>query len=393
MTKIREGYKYTEIGVIPEDWEVGVIVTVCNILDSKRKPIKSSDRENMKGNIPYYGASGVIDYVKDYIFNEDLILLGEDGENLRSRNSPLAFKVTGKCWVNNHAHVLGIKDKSRDNIDFVTYALEKNDYTSIVVGSAQPKITQQDLRKIQIARPIFSEQQRIAEILSTTDAHIEKLDKIIEDYQLLKKGMMRKLLTEGIGHTEFKETEIGRIPKEWEVYKIKDICNIGRGRVISKKEIEAKPGIYPVYSSQTTNDGCMGYLNSYDFEGEYVTWTTDGVNAGSTFYRSGKFNCTNVCGTLKLKDSRLVSHKFLGLILDGFTDKYVVRNGNPKLMNNIMGLISIPVPYSIEEQEQISNTIHSINRIIMLLIEKKSSFNQLKKSLMEKLLTGRIRVV
>ncbi len=102
---VRDGYKMTELGEIPNDWEVKKLDDVCLVLDSKRKPVKSEDRENMKGDIPYYGASGIIDWVNDYIFDEDLILFAEDGENIKTRNLPLAFRVSGKCWVNNHAHV------------------------------------------------------------------------------------------------------------------------------------------------------------------------------------------------------------------------------------------------------------------------------------------------
>ena len=86
--------------------------------------------------------------------------------------------------------------------------------------------------------------------------------------------------------------------KTWQQLKIMDICDLGRGRVISRNEIRDNPGNFPVYSSQTINNGEMGRLGSFDFSGEYVTWTTDGAYAGTVFYRNGKFNCTNVCGTL-----------------------------------------------------------------------------------------------
>ena len=92
-----------------------------------------------------------------------------------------------------------------------------------------------------------------------------------------------------------------KIESKWDVVKIKEICDIGRGRVISRKYIDLNSGQYPVYSSQTKNNGVFGFINTFDFDGEYVTWTTDGENAGTCFYRSGKFNCTNVCGTLKSK--------------------------------------------------------------------------------------------
>lgn len=145
---------------------------------------------------------------------------------------------------------------------------------------------------------------------------------------------------------------------------IGDICLLGRGRVISKTDIDANPGEYPVYSSQTTNDGIFGYLNTFDFDGEYVTWTTDGANAGTVFYRKGKFNCTNVCGTLKLKkDVSEVNMKFLALILNNVAYKYVIQVGNPKLMNNVMAEIKIPLPPLSIQQEFVSK-IEQYEKII-----------------------------
>ena len=119
----------------------------------------------------------------------------------------------------------------------------------------------------------------------------------------------------------------------WTTHKIQDIAKIGRGRVISSVEIERqKHPLYPVYSSQTSNDGIMGYLDDYMFDGEYITWTTDGANAGTVFYRKGKFNCTNVCGTLKIQPK--YDCYFVSLVLQQATQKYVSFNlANPKLMN------------------------------------------------------------
>src|SRR6266699_6847833 len=141
----------------------------------------------------------------------------------------------------------------------------------------------------------------------------------------------------------YKRTEVGVIPEDWGVKKIGEISEVGRGRVISHREISASLySMYPVYSSQTFNNGIMGYIDAYDFEGEYVTWTTDGVNAGTVFYRNGKFNCTNVCGTIKLKKD---NPKFVAMILNKITPKYVSRNlANPKLMNDSLKKIKIPLP-------------------------------------------------
>ena len=147
------------------------------------------------------------------------------------------------------------------------------------------------------------------------------------------------------------------IDPEWPLVRIDELCTLGRGRVISKRHINANPGIYPVYSSQTSASGVFGYLGSYDFDGEYVTWTTDGANAGTVFYRNGKFNCTNVCGTLKAKKDveALIAMEFLAQVLGQLTKPYVVQVGNPKLMNKEMARITVPLPPLATQQSVVAD--------------------------------------
>jgi type I restriction enzyme S subunit len=165
---------------------------VVDFWDGKRVPLKEEERATIPGPIPYYGASGIIDWIDRWLFDDELILLGEDGENILSRNLPLAFRVSGKCWVNNHAHVL--KPKSDQNIDFWTEALEWRDYAHMISGSAQPKITQGQLARMLVARPDTSEQGRLASALKAVthrlDLEREERDKL----RRLKQGLMDDLL-------------------------------------------------------------------------------------------------------------------------------------------------------------------------------------------------------
>lgn len=147
--------------------------------------------------------------------------------------------------------------------------------------------------------------------------------------------------------------------------KIEDICDISRGRVMSKDYIRDNIGDYPVYSSQTENNGELGKISSFDFEGEYLTWTTDGANAGSVFYRNGKFSVTNVCGLLKVV-SKDITTKFLYYILSIEAPKYVNAGmGNPKLMSNVMARIKVAVP-PLEVQDEI---VHSLDDFMLLSAE------------------------
>ena len=142
---------------------------LSEIHDSKRIPVKKSDRK--PGPYPYYGASGIVDYVDSYIFDGEFLLLAEDGENLRSQNLPIAFLAKGKFWVNNHAHVL--QGKKGNNTRFLCYALQVADIRSYLSGSTRPKLTQADMKRILVPAPEPREQRAIAHILGTLDDKIE----------------------------------------------------------------------------------------------------------------------------------------------------------------------------------------------------------------------------
>ncbi|RVU31934.1 restriction endonuclease subunit S [Rheinheimera riviphila] len=135
-------------------------------LDSKRKPITSGLRE--AGNIPYYGASGIVDYVKGYIFDGDFLLVSEDGANLLARNTPIAFSISGKTWVNNHAHVLKFDTYAERR--YVEYYLNSIDLTPYISGAAQPKLNKKNLESIRIPNPSPTEKERIVTVLDKFDA-------------------------------------------------------------------------------------------------------------------------------------------------------------------------------------------------------------------------------
>jgi len=137
---------------------------------------------------------------------------------------------------------------------------------------------------------------------------------------------------------------------EWK--KLGEVCNLVRGKVISKDYLRDNEGEYPVYSSQTANNGIFGCINSYMFDGDYLTWTTDGAYAGTIFRRKGKFNITNVCGLIDITEDNL-NQDFLYYWLSLTAKDYVNEGmGNPKLMSNVAATISIPLP-SLSEQERI----------------------------------------
>lgn len=138
------------LGQIPAHWEVGPIKRFFQFLDGKRIPLSAEERGDRQGDYPYYGASGIIDYVDDYIFDEPLVLVSEDGANLLMRNYRVAFVAEGKYWVNNHAHILKPLDGL---VSFWADRIEAVDLTPVITGSAQPKLTADALEKLRLAVP------------------------------------------------------------------------------------------------------------------------------------------------------------------------------------------------------------------------------------------------
>ena len=134
-------------------------------LDRKRKPIAAGKRE--AGDIPYYGASGIVDYVKGYLFDGDYLLVSEDGANLLTRTYPIAFSIHGKTWVNNHAHIIEFKERATRK--YVEYYLNSIDLSPWISAGAQPKLTQDNMNRITIPIPPLAEQQRIVDILDRFD--------------------------------------------------------------------------------------------------------------------------------------------------------------------------------------------------------------------------------
>ena len=160
------------IGEIPAHWEVMNLRYAFNNLNKLRIPISAPEREKMEGQFPYYGASGIIDNVDSYIFDEPLILIAEDGANLLSKSTPLAFVATGKYWVNNHAHILKPK-----NVGFSYWAelLSCCDYTKSISGAAQPKLTRENLGANRIPIPTNEEVLEIENYIEEISPNFSKL--------------------------------------------------------------------------------------------------------------------------------------------------------------------------------------------------------------------------
>ena len=185
------------IGKIPVHWAISRIKNIATNLDYLREPISAENRENKLGLYDYYGASGVIDKIDDYNVDDTVLLIGEDGANLRMRNLPLVYRASGKFWVNNHAHILKVKPGC--SYGYVAYLLEAGDYNVYITGSAQPKLSQFNLMRFPIVIPDFKEQVQIEKYLDKwclqIDTLIAEKEDFLIDLESYKKSLIYEVVT------------------------------------------------------------------------------------------------------------------------------------------------------------------------------------------------------
>ncbi len=408
--------------LVPSGWKVKSVAEVANNFDGQRVALKSTDRANRQGGYRYYGASNIIDYVDDYIFDGDYILLGEDGENVLSRNLPLAFIVTGKFWVNNHAHVL----QPKENIDlgYLCEVLEAFDYKNIASGSAQPKITQGALNKIRLLFPPLPEQQKIAAILTSVDDVIEKTQAQIDKLKDLKTGMMQELLTNGIGtlsgshskpHTEFKDSPVGRIPKSWELVKLSDLLTkIDSGWSPSCIETPPSTGEWGVLKVSAVTRGKFLDIQSKTLPPDLQPREHLRVRCGDILLTraNGVAELVGKCVMVKKepKSKLMMSDKILRLnpnerayshfLLHAFNSQQMRKqielswggsSGQKNISQDGIKSYYLALP-SYDEQKAIGDSISHIDSLLAAKEQKLAKVQDSKKALMQDLLTGKVRV-
>jgi type I restriction enzyme, S subunit len=245
----------------------------------------------------------------------------------------------------------------------------------------QANITVLDLLRYTLYCTSLSEQEKIADFFTAVDEKITLLQQRIDLLKEYKKGILQGIFSKRLRFKDRAEHDYS----DWKIYKIEDIFTLTRGSVLAVPQTKRTPSddyIYPVYSSQTGNNGLMGFYNKYLYENA-ITWTTDGANAGDVKYRDGKFYCTNVCGVL--------------INLNGFANamsseaiartahKYVSYVGNPKLMNNVMAKIKIEIPSDVNEQQEIADFLISLDNLIDLEQSKLTQTKKFKKALLKKM--------
>ena len=272
------------IGEIPKEWSITKLKYISCCEDGKRVPLSSDERGKMQGDIPYWGANSIIDYVNDYLIDYEVVLLGEDGAPFFDKTKPVAFYSNGKIWPNNHIHIL----KSQKDMDsrFLVNSLNIVDYKNYIKGSTRDKLTQADMKEIIIQIPkLKKEQIKISKFLDEKtaqfDSIISKKEALIEKLEEAKKSLISEVVTgkvkvvkssDGYELVERKKEEmkdsgvgwLGDIPKKWNVKKIKYISKIYRGKFNHRprNDPEFYDGEYPFIQTGDVANSNM-YITKY----------------------------------------------------------------------------------------------------------------------------------
>lgn len=380
---------------IPAKWELKRVKDLAFYQSGEY--INALDFEEEK-IYPVYGGNGLRGYADRFNTNGNYVLIGRQGALCGNINY-----ADGRFWATEHCVV--VYHKKSINVKWLGSMLEVMNLNQYSQSTAQPGLSVDRIKRLEIPLPSHTEQIQIANYLDTKTQAIDKKIKLlttkIEYYKELRKTIINNAIYQGVPNDKskpLKQSGIHYIPdikENWKIVRVKDLFNIGRGRVIGQ-DLLVDNGKYPVYSSQTENNGCLGYIETYDFNADMLTWTTDGANAGTVFRRSGKFNCTNVCGTLlPIRKNLDLNYMVYALQESAKHNKRIDTNG-AKIMNNEMAIIQIPFPPK-EEQTEIAtyldaktSTIDKITTNIQTQIE---TLKELRKTLINDVVTGKVKVI
>lgn len=400
---VKDGYKETEIGIIPEDWKVAILGDKVKIYrGGSPRPITryittSNEGVNwikigdVRSGEKYINATeekiipvGVSKSRE--VFVGDFIL-----SNSMSFGRPYILNIDG-CI---HDGWLTIQNYTESfNREYLYYFLSSDmvlsQYIHMAAGSSVKNLNKEKVASLIVFIPTKEEQKEIAEALSDMDNLISSLEKLIEKKKAIKQACLQKMFPRD-GKT-VPEMRLPGFNEPWEQRKVSELFKVTRGYVLATTltgpaKTDEMP--YPVYSSQTKGNGLMGYYNDYLYE-DAITWTTDGANAGTVNYRAGKFYCTNVCGVLL--SNEVTANQMIAEALNNVAKGYVSYVGNPKLMNNVMADIEIMIPTQAEEREKLSVFFHNLDRLITLHQRKLEKCRKIKEGMMQQLLTGKIRL-
>jgi type I restriction enzyme, S subunit len=385
--------KQSRISSVPEGWSLSLVGDACRIRDELRFPISESDRRQMKGSYPYYGPTGIVDYINTYRIEGSYALIGEDGDHfLKFIERPMTQIVHGKFNVNNHAHIIEGTDEC--SVEWFSYYFMHRDITHILSrqGAGRYKLTKMALEKLPILLPLPDEQHRIADILSTWDRAINLTTQLIAAKQQYKRGLMQQLLT---GKRRFKKFS----NKAWTQKRLGDLLSERREIGWSKLpllSITSKAGVVSrdsVERRDTSAEDKSKYLRICKGDIGYNTMRMwQGVSAVSNMEGIVSPAYT-ICIPSEEVDAHFMGHlfKFPPTIHLFFRHSQGLVDDTLSLKFDAFSKIVITVP-CLDEQKYIADVLDTCDQELSLLERKLTLLKKQKQGLMQQLLTGRIRV-
>ena len=387
----------------PSDWKEYKINDVADIFDNLRIPVTKNQRK--AGNIPYYGANGIQDYVSGYTHDGEFVLIAEDGAN-DLQNYPVTY-TSGKIWVNNHAHVLaGVNSKA--DTRFLAYLLKKVDFAAVLVGGTRAKLNGKTLKNIEVTLPErLKEQQTIASVLSDFHEHIDNLSELIEKKKAIRDGALEDLVSG--------RTRLDGFNGEWVEMTLEDIC-VPNGLVRGpfggslKKEMFVSKG-NKVYEQRNAIYKSVRIGDYYISNGKYNELSRFAVKADDFIV-----SCSGTIGKIfkipKQYKRGIINQALLKISIDqtkcnlNYFYKYfewdkfqdsIIDNTQGGAMKNLVGMdifrkTVILMPRDITEQKAIAQIISAMDEEIESLKIEKEKMIQIKEGAMDDLLTGRVRL-
>ena len=374
------------------NWKEFYIEDFAEIVNHKRIPLSTLERTNRKGSFPYYGASGIIDYVDNYIFEGKHILVSEDGENLRSRNTPIAFQADGRFWVNNHAHILKCKKDFYNEI--LIYYFQNLDLNPFLTGAVQPKLNKASLTKIPIILPADENHQKaIASVLSSLD---DKIDLLHQQNQTLE-ALAETLYLNFIGEREFnsKLSDIFSLQNGY-AFKSKSFKESGIIRVIKIKNISGD--IVDITNSDFVDDESIKKLD-VKFKinsGDILIAMTGAVvgKLGIVPETDQSLWLNQRVGSIKQKFEGAKYLVYLHLKSD-FGQDYIENTATGSAQPNISGegIENCEFPlYEEAELEEICNKLSPLYDKVIFNLGQIQTLTKLRDTLLPKLMSGEVRV-
>jgi len=410
------------LGEVPEEWATKRLGYITKCLDGFRIPINAENRSYIQGEYPYWGANGVVDYVESYLFDEELVLLGEDGAPFFEDYKTVSFHVNGKIWVNNHAHVL---QPNMCKARFLTYCLNDTDYSHFIDGSTRDKLTQSAMRSIPITFPSNHEQQAIASFLdretSRIDALIQKKERMIELLKEKRIALITQAVTKGLDpNVPMKDSGIGwlgEVPKHWELLRIRNIVKPGnQGIKIGpfgsqiRSDILVETG-YKIYGQENVinDDFSLGdrYIDEQTYRELFVCEIVPGDLLITMMGSSGQCKVLPEGYPIGIMDSHLirlrtnskVDTKYLELVIGSsvyaqhqirLASKGSIMSGmNSSIIKDLLILVPSPI-----EQKQIRAKVEKwmakIDSLVKEITKTISLLREYRASLIHHAVTGKI---